>query len=611
MSLNQIKRKITSIKSTGKITNAMCLIATTKLKKQRELFENVKDYFQDFYKIIHILSKQGIKLKKYSVVDNEPNTLFINVNSTMGLCGSYNAVLNSFVKHNLKPNDLILQIGKQGKEFLINEKIPNKIVKYYNFADKKTPYNICLSIANLILELIKEKKINNVVINYMKFINALTFKPTAVKIFPIEKELFSNEEFTKDNIEYEFNPSKHEILEKLLPDYIATTLYGSFIEAKVSEYASRRNAMDIATKNAKDLGEKYLLEYNNKRQAIITNEIIEIVSGSINNNSNNKTNVNEEIVNWNEEFILDDSQFNVIDTFDNNPIKKDTNLSVIKQEEEVDSNSIQEQLVHNEEVINEDIDASTSDNEKWTFNDELYYEYFEDTNQIIYQEENITTFREQLEQDKIRKSYDVSDNEIIDFKKIWVKEEFWKNNKIEKENEKPKELEVEKIEEPSEINIKLKNKNINKYSTEELEKRENEEFLVADEKDIEGTSIKAIMISLNKSLIETIVNNEKEIIFLKRLPIKEVERVLIYSTKPIGKVIGEFDLKSMQRLSKTKAWNTYGSKSILKKQEFNKYFESSKDAKLLEISGFILYKKPKPLERYKMIKGPSGFTYLK
>lgn len=601
MSLNQIKRKITSIKSTGKITNAMCLIATTKLKKQRELFENVKDYFQDFYKIIHILSKQGIKLEEYNVVDNEPNTLFINVNSTMGLCGSYNAVLNSFVKENLKPNDLILQIGKQGKEFLINEKIPNEIVKYYNFADKKTPYNVCLGIANLILDLIKQKRINKVVVNYMRFVNALTFKPTGVKIFPIEKELFASDEFNKEtNVDYEFNPSKQEILEQLLPDYIATTLYGSFIEAKVSEYASRRNAMDIATKNAKDLGEKYLLEYNNKRQAIITNEIIEIIGGSINKNptsekKNEKTEFficdiqQPEIVN--QPMILENISYvepvkKIEETIINNKINDEVIEQIEKQEEKINN-----QETH--DVVSQDILKSS---------DEVHQEYSEPSNEIIFQnQEYQTTFKDQLEKEKVETSKENEfKNDDNEFKSIWVKEEFWKS--------KPKQ---EKKEQPSELNINKENKIVSKYTVEEIEKRENEEFIVADENDVESDSIKAIMISLEKSLIETIINDEKEVIFLKRLPVKPVERVLIYSTKPIGKVIGEFDLKSTQRLSKTKAWNTYGSRSIFKRKEFDKYFESSKDVKLLEISGFILYRKPKSLENYKMIKGPSGFTYLK
>lgn len=183
-----------------------------------------------------------------------------------------------------------------------------------------------------------------------------------------------------------------------------------------------------------------------------------------------------------------------------------------------------------------------------------------------------------------------------------------------KKEEEPKQEPVKK-EEPKvkeeKLAIKKDSKLVNKYSEEEIAKRESQVFTVADESEIEGDSPKTIMISLDKKYVENILNDEKEIVFLKRLPIQEVNRVLIYVVKPIGRVVGEFDLKSTQTLSKTKAWKDFGSRSIFAKKEFDKYFESSTDVKLMEISGFIQYRNPKELKQYKLSKGPSGFTYLK
>lgn len=297
MSLNQIKRKLKSINSTEKITNAMCLIATTKLKKQRNLFESVKDYFYDFYKIINILLDkiEGNEEVLSSIIPKgaKDSTLWININSSMGLCGSYNASLDNLVLKVIKPEDQIIQIGKQGLDFIKWQNLPNKIIDYYNFGDAKVSYNICLNLAHKILNLLNNGEFNKLSINYVKFINALKFEPISINILPIDPNVFKTLNIQHENHEYEFISDKVELLKSLLPDYIATVLYGALIEAKVSEYAARRNAMDMATKNAKELGEKYTLEYNNQRQAQITKEIIEIISGSLVTNKKGEKKVHD------------------------------------------------------------------------------------------------------------------------------------------------------------------------------------------------------------------------------------------------------------------------------------------------------------------------------
>ena len=114
MSLQQIKRKITSIKSTAKITNAMSLIATTKLKKQRKIYENNKEYSKDFFRIIGFLLESLKDDAGLEVKNAQPRTLWIQINSTMGLCGSYNAQINNQMMHEVKDGDYVFQFGKQG-----------------------------------------------------------------------------------------------------------------------------------------------------------------------------------------------------------------------------------------------------------------------------------------------------------------------------------------------------------------------------------------------------------------------------------------------------------------------------------------------------------------
>lgn len=291
MSLNNLKRKISSIGSTKKITNAMCLIATAKLKKQRSLFESLKDYFYDFYKIVNVLldGDNDEIIKTLSPKDSKKSTLYLNINSSFGLCGSYNATLNSYAHKLLQPNDKIVQFGKQGLEYLSVNQIQNEVIEYYDFNDQKPSYNICLDIANKILSMLTNGEFTEIKVNYMYFVNALVSKPVTIDVIPFDKEMLENiSKDKKEKCEYEYNPNKKEILLHLLPDYIATVIYGALIEAKVSEYASRRNSMDLATKNAKELGDKYLLQFNNERQAQITKEIVEILGGSTVSQKNKK-----------------------------------------------------------------------------------------------------------------------------------------------------------------------------------------------------------------------------------------------------------------------------------------------------------------------------------
>lgn len=260
----------------------MALIATTKLKKQRDLYEKNREYFKDFYKVIGFLLHEIKDNDVLSVKGAKERTLFININSTMGLCGAYNSSLDHHVSQVVKHDDYVFQIGKQGLDFWnYQTKIPNPIQQFYDFGEARVPYTTCLRIANLVLEHWKKGDINKISISFMRFINVLTARPITIDILPFDPKVA--EENKVDNLDiqgFEFTPEKEELLKSLIPDYIANMIYGALIEAKVSEYALRRMAMDAATKNAEELGYQYKLQYNNARQAHITTEIVEIVSSS-------------------------------------------------------------------------------------------------------------------------------------------------------------------------------------------------------------------------------------------------------------------------------------------------------------------------------------------
>lgn len=274
-SLNEIKKRIKIIESTSKITNAMKLVATAKLKKQREIFENQKVYYQNFYKSFHIVKNQ---LDKHFFVDNEnkeAKKVWILIFSNMGLCGSFNLNVFKKIESEINEKDEIIVIGKKGKNILKSKNINNKILWKIEIDDKDIDYDLFYVLArNLISIYKKDDLVSGINLVYTKFINSLSFKPEILKIVPLSYEGQKNDEF------FSVEPCPEEIMEQLIIDYLATCIFGGIIESKVCENASRRNAMETATKNAEELKRNYKLEFNRKRQANITQEITEVISGT-------------------------------------------------------------------------------------------------------------------------------------------------------------------------------------------------------------------------------------------------------------------------------------------------------------------------------------------
>lgn len=205
-------------------------------------------------------------------------------------------------------------------------------------------------------------------------------------------------------------------------------------------------------------------------------------------------------------------------------------------------------------------------------------------------------------------------------KSLLQKEKIWsefmlekQKNKTEQKKTRPqqetKQKSANKILETLNVSSKFKSK----YSEEDIQKRESQEFKVVEETEYQEDEERTIIISLNIEHVQKILNEDRNILFMKKLPAFHVKRVLIYATLPVGLVIGEFDLKSSQSLSRTKAWNEYGKNSTFTKKMFDKYFDGAEidGVKMMEIDGFVQYKTPKAISKYGMNRGPSGFAYLK
>ena len=269
-----------SVQKTSKITAAMKLVSIVKLKHSRDQFNKIQDYYKEFYSIVSAILNSVEDLTFMNPVDKNAGTMYIVINSSLGLCGAYNNNVNKMINSMLKPKDKLILIGKKAFSYYHNHGHDQQIMSQIDLADNQLNLNEVQAIGDVALNDYKAGKVSKIVIAYTKFINAMTFEANTVQLLPIDKELMVKKVATSLNLgRVEFLPDENELVNALIPSYLYTFVYGALLESKVCEFASRRNAMDTATNNANDLSEKYLLEFNKMRQAKITEDLIEMMGG--------------------------------------------------------------------------------------------------------------------------------------------------------------------------------------------------------------------------------------------------------------------------------------------------------------------------------------------
>ena len=287
-SLDDLKKRIKSVKSTQKITKAMKMVAAAKLRKAQESAEKGRPYSQKMQNIILNLTNSindPQNAPKLLVGNgNDKTYLCVVLTADRGLCGGFNSNICKLAKTNFKK---ILNEGKELKIITVGSKGLDQIkreygkyvIKKFSFKDKKKiTFVEAETIGNEIINLFNNNEFDKCILFYNNFKNVITQIPQAQQIIPAEKKLAVEE--NKNSISYEFEPDEDEILEDLLPKNISTQVFKAFLENAASEQGSRMTAMDNATRNAGDLVDKLTINYNRSRQASITKELIEIISGA-------------------------------------------------------------------------------------------------------------------------------------------------------------------------------------------------------------------------------------------------------------------------------------------------------------------------------------------
>jgi F-type H+-transporting ATPase subunit gamma len=286
-SLDDLRKRIVSVKSTQKITKAMKMVAAAKLRKAQESAERGRPYSEKMQNIILNLtgsiSDPSNAPKLLVGTGKEQTYLCVVMTSDRGLCGGFNTNIcrlakNFFLKVLKEGKTLkIITIGSKGHDQLKRE-YSKYIVQKLSFKDKKKiSFNEADDVGKIIIDLFDKNEFDKCILFYNNFKNVMTQIPQAQQIIPAEKKENSKK---NDEVFYEFEPDEDEILEDLLPKNISTQVFKAFLENSASEQGSRMTAMDSATRNAGDLVKSLTIVYNRSRQAAITKELIEIISGA-------------------------------------------------------------------------------------------------------------------------------------------------------------------------------------------------------------------------------------------------------------------------------------------------------------------------------------------
>lgn len=278
-----LKRRIASTKSTQQITKAMKMVSTARLRRAQDAIVKARPFAASIKQVVgNLVQNEEIRelhplLKRRTV----KKVKVILITSDRGLCGGFNAGLVKKAEQMYRSESSGFEsfsfvcIGKRGYEYLSLRKIP--VAHYYLGFQKGLTYAKVQAVANEMLDEYLRGEVDEFRIIFSEFKSAVSQIPTAVTLLPVD---ISEDSKAASNKEFLFEPGREEILSELLPRYFKAKLYKGLLENAASEHGARMAAMDSATKNAGEMIRKLTLEYNKIRQAGITKELLEIVSGA-------------------------------------------------------------------------------------------------------------------------------------------------------------------------------------------------------------------------------------------------------------------------------------------------------------------------------------------
>lgn len=278
--LKEIRGRITSISSTMQITSAMKMVAAAKLKKAQDAIVMLRPYSEKLQEIIENVSA-NTELEGVSAFTAErevKKALYITVTSNRGLAGVFNAAVIKELNAQLGNSNHEVEILTIGKKAFDAVRKSRTVYKNHSALYDAMSFDAVSDVVEIVMKDYLEGKFDKVYVIYNKFINAATQEVVTEQVLPIA--LPENQDAAAGNIDYIFEPSAKEILGTLIPKSIKTQVYKAILDSVASEHGARMTAMHKATDNAQALKNDLVIFYNKARQAAITNEILEIVSGA-------------------------------------------------------------------------------------------------------------------------------------------------------------------------------------------------------------------------------------------------------------------------------------------------------------------------------------------
>lgn len=279
-SMRDIKRRRDSIQSTGQITKAMKLVSTVKLQKVKSRAEKTKPYSDLMYETVsNILAKSGNINHKFLKPGKSDKKAIIVITSNRGLAGGYNSNITKLIINSTIPKDdvYIYAIGSKGREVL--ERKGYDIRADYSDVINEPLYTDAKQICDKLIDDYVKGEIGEIYLAYTSFKNTVVHVPKLIKLLPVDAEAVK-EDSDADSTPMNYEPNDEEALNLIIPKYVCSLVYGALIEAVASENGARMQAMDNATSNAEEMIEDLSLKFNRARQASITQELTEIISGA-------------------------------------------------------------------------------------------------------------------------------------------------------------------------------------------------------------------------------------------------------------------------------------------------------------------------------------------
>ena len=285
-SLKDLKNRIASVKSTRKITKAMQMVAAAKLRRAQDAAEASRPYTDRFNTVMGGLASgaagSASAPRLLSGTGSDQTHLLVVMTAERGLCGGFNGNIAKLARSHAQKllaqgkTVKILTVGKKGRD-VIKRDLGDHFVEHVDLsAVKRISYHNAQSIAKDVLVKFDSGEFDIATIFFSRFENVVTQHPTASQIIPAQFEAVEGGETSL----YDYEPSEEAVLADLLPRGVATQIFAALLENAASEQGARMSAMDNATRNAGDMIDKLTIEYNRSRQAKITNELIEIISGA-------------------------------------------------------------------------------------------------------------------------------------------------------------------------------------------------------------------------------------------------------------------------------------------------------------------------------------------